>query len=348
MKSGRERINAVMEGKTPDRVPVICNLADQGAAELGMTLEEYYSLGENVAEGQLRMREKYGYDSLLGFFYSALEAELLGCRNVIFAKDGPPNVGHLIISKPRDIEKLRIPDDLTFLPKFREQLKCINILKEIEGGNYPVISVVTASFSLPPLLMGIEGWMRLFLTGPRDLCLQLLEKCSEFCVRHIQTLREAGTDLIAYANPVASATFLRYEQFRELALPWVIRDVGKAGPGDIIYFNGGGRINTLLETIMRETGLRAFHINPLDDIAEAKKILAGRALLIAAINDIRLINWTGEEIEREVRRIMDAGRPGSGFLFGTLMMPCYIPETSIRVMLEAAYRLGNYGSADKP
>jgi len=48
-----ERFVSLMQGKLPDRVPVICNLLDQGAKELNMSIEEYYSKGENVAEGQI-------------------------------------------------------------------------------------------------------------------------------------------------------------------------------------------------------------------------------------------------------------------------------------------------------
>ena len=83
MTTGMERFGALMSGQTPDRVPIICNLLDQGAKELGVSLREYYSRGDLVAEAQLRMREKYGYDTLLATFYSALDAEILGCRNII-------------------------------------------------------------------------------------------------------------------------------------------------------------------------------------------------------------------------------------------------------------------------
>ena len=63
-----------------DRIPVFCNLLDQGARELGLSLEEYYSSGELVAEAQLRMRERYGHDNVWSLFYVGKEAELLGCR----------------------------------------------------------------------------------------------------------------------------------------------------------------------------------------------------------------------------------------------------------------------------
>jgi uroporphyrinogen decarboxylase len=340
MMTGMERLQAVMTGRQPDRIPVLCNLLDQGAQELGMSMKEYYSLGENVAEGQLRMREKYGYDAVLGMFYVGMEAELFGCRNIVYAEDGPPNVGHMVIQSPEDIPGLQVPADFNDLPRFRELSSCIRILKERAAGRFPVIGVVTGSFSLPALLMGISGWMELFLCGDPDLRSMLLDKCSQFCSRQIEALREAGADLIVYTNSVATANFITLSQFKALALPSVLKDLQTVGTGGVVYFNGGGRINPHLSTLLEQTALRAFYINPFDDISEAKETLGGQALLVAAINDISLILWTEEDIEREVKRIMEAGKPGGGFIFSTLMMPCAIPEKNIRAMLDAAYRYG--------
>lgn len=343
MTTGMERFGALMTGATPDRVPIVCNLLDQGAGELGVALKHYYSSGDLVAEGQLRIREKYGYDTLLGMFYSALEAEVLGCRNIIYADDGPPNVGHLAIRTPEDIRELHIPDDLNDHPRFRQLSTCIRVLKKESQGRWPVLGVVTASFSLPAMLMGIGQWLDLFLNGDILLRDRLLELCSQFCSRQITALREAGADLIVYVNPVASATFITPAKFRELALPWVIRDLEAPGPEGVVFFNGGGKINPILADLKEHTGIGAYYLNPFDDITEARTILGQGPLIAAAINDIRLIDWSPQEIDREVERIMQAGKQAGGFIFGTLLMPFRIPEPNIRALVDAAIRHGSYG-----
>lgn len=343
MMTGMERFGALMSGRIPDRVPIVCNLLDQGARELGLSIRDYYASGERVAEGQLRMRDKYGYDTLIGMFYSALEAEVMGCRNIIYADYGPPNVGHLVIGSPKDIQQLHVPEDLNEHPRFRELATCIGILKEEARGRYPVLGVVTASFTLPALLMGIGQWMDLFLNGDSGLRDRLLETCSLFCSRQILALREAGADLIVYVNPVASATFIQPRKFRELALPWVLKDLEKCGPAGVVFFNGGGRINPILPDLLSGTGIGAYYLNPYDDIGEARSLLGPQALIAGAINDIRLIDWSPEEVESEVEKIMRAGKQAGGFIFGTLLMPFKIPEANIRAMVEAAIRHGSHG-----
>jgi uroporphyrinogen decarboxylase len=344
MITGMERLLAAVSGNTSDRVPVFCNLIDQGAKELGMTLKEYYSNGEYVAEGQLRMREKYGYDNLWSLFYVGKEAELLGCGKIVFAENGPPNVGEMVIRNREDISRLRVPDDMEAHPAFREPLKCLRILRSEAGGKYPICAYVTASMTLPAILMGMEKWVELLLTGPADLRDGLLTKCSDFFRKEITAYRNAGADIFVYSNPFGSTDFLPMKLFEELSLPWMERDLKPGGTQGVVYYCGGARMNPVIDRVLERLEISAYYLSPMDDISLGKKIIAGRALCAGVINDIPLIDWPRDEIRREVRRMMDEGMPGGKFLFGTLVMPYGIPETNIRAMLEAAYEFGSYGN----
>ena len=42
MITGMDRLAAAINGERGDRVPVFCNIFDQGAKELGVSIEEYY------------------------------------------------------------------------------------------------------------------------------------------------------------------------------------------------------------------------------------------------------------------------------------------------------------------
>ena len=220
MVTGNDRLAAIINDKIIDRVPVFCNLIDQGAKEMGLSSEEYFANGDYVAEAQLKMREKYGYDSLWSLFYAGKEAELLGCNKMIFSENGPPNVGHMIIKNYDDIYKFKVPDDLTSHPALKEPLKCLNILKKEAGGKYPICAYLTASMTLPAMLMGIEKWMELLLFGPTEIRDELLEKCSDFFAKHHAAYKNAGADVFVYANPFGSTDFVSMNQFNDLSLPW--------------------------------------------------------------------------------------------------------------------------------
>ena len=336
--NGWQRIQAVATGQLPDRIPVFYNLFEQGATELGLTIREYYSNPENVAEGQLRLRRKYDYDNLWGSFYVAKEAEMFGCRRMIFADNGPPNVGHLVLQTLEDIERLEVPADVFSHPGFADTRRCLEILSRESAGQYPVFAFVTSSTSLPALLMGAEKWLELLICGPFSLRDELLRKCSLFVQRHIQACRQAGAQLCVYAAPFSTPGMLTPALCREIGYPWIINDLSQPGPADIVLHGGGLPLAPLLPELVGKLPLAACYLHPFDDIAACKQVIAGRALCAGTINDIRLLSWTPAEVETEVHRILDAGVPGGGFCFGTLVMPFEIPAANIRAMMNAVSR----------
>ncbi|MDA8429752.1 MAG: uroporphyrinogen decarboxylase family protein [Geobacteraceae bacterium] len=342
MMTGMQRLTAAINGTLADRIPVFCNLLDQGARELGLPLEEYYRSGELVAEAQLRMRAKYGYDCLWSLFYVGKEAELLGCSRMIYAKDGPPNVGEMIIKKYDDIARLQVPDDIASHPAFAEELKCLRILKAEAGGRYPICAYLTASMTMPSLLMGMEKWLQMLMMGPHDLRDELLAKCSDFFRKQIAAYRAAGADVLVYSNPFGSTDVIPRRFFDELSLPWMERDLGPGGTAGVVYYCGSARFNKVIDAVIRRLGIGVYYLSPMDDIAEGKRLVAGRGLTCGVINDIMLLHWSATEIRAEVKRMIAAGKPGGKFLFGTLVMPYNIPEENIRTMLEAAYEFGRF------
>jgi uroporphyrinogen decarboxylase len=130
--------------------------------------------------------------------------------------------------------------------------------------------------------------------------------------------------------------------FQELSMPWMERDLKPVGTDGVVYYCGSARFNNVIEPVIERLGITVYYLSPMDDITQAKEIIAGRGLCCGVINDIKLIDWSREEIRADVRRIIEAGMPGGRFLFGTLLMPMAIPEESIRVMLDAAYEYGCY------
>jgi len=342
MITGMDRLVAAIKGEKSDRIPVFCNMIDQGAKEMGMSPEEYYSKGEYVAESQLRMQEKYGHDNLWSLFYVGKEAELLGCRKILYAKHGPPNVEEFVIKTYDDIERLEVPADLTAHPAFAEEQQCLNILKREAGGKSPICAYISSSMTIPAMLMGMEKWMELLFFGPAELREALLAKCHDFFVKEVKAYRDGGADVLVYSNPFGSLDTVPMKFFLAHSLPWIEKDISAVGTAGMVYYCGMSAFNKVIDTVLERTGLGVYYLSPWDDIAEGKRIINGRALTCGVINDIKLIDWSREEIRAEVKRMLDAGMPGGKFLFGTGVMPYFVPEENIRTMLEAAYEFGRY------
>lgn len=340
--NGMERLLAAVNGTPADRIPVFCNLIDQGAREMGLKPREYFADGALVAEAQLRLQRRWGHDNLWSLFYVGKEAELFGCRRMVYADDGPPNVGEMVIRSLDDIGRLQVPASVIDHPAFAEELRCLRLLREAEGGRTPICAYITATMTLPALLMGMEKWLPLLLNGPAGPRDELLAKCHELFVKEVAAYRAAGADVLVYSNPFGSTDIVPLKFIRERSLPWIRRDVEAVGSAGLVYYCGSARFNRVIDDVHAATGLQAWYLSPLDDVAEGKAAIAGRGLCCGVINDIPMIDWTPAEVRAEVRRLIEAGKPGGKFLFGTLLMPLRIPEANIAALMEAAVEYGSW------
>lgn len=337
-----EILVAAIGGQPAPRIPVFCNLLDQGARELGLCQRDYYASGENVAAAQLRMRARYGYDNVWSLFYVGKEAELLGCTDILYAEDGSPNVADFVIKDYDDIARLEVPEDITAHPAWTETATCLRILRDEVGATHPICAYLTASTTLPALLMGMEQWMELLLSGPADVRDELLRKCSEFFQKEVAAYRAAGANVLVYSTPFGSTYFVGKDRFREFSLPWMKRDLAPGGVGGIVYYCGMAPFNDVIETVRDELGIGVYYVSPLADLAQAKALIGQRGLTCGVIDDIKLIQWTPEQTRAEVKRMCEIGMPGGHFLFGTGVMPMAVPEANIRAMVDAAFEYGRW------
>jgi uroporphyrinogen-III decarboxylase len=340
---------AAITGEPAPRIPIFCNLLDQGARELGLNQQNYYADGENVARGQLQMNRRFGHDNVWSLFYVGKEAEFFGCQEILFADDGSPNVGEYVIKSWDDIPKLEVPENLTDHPAWRETARCMRILVDEVGETHPICAYLTASTSLPALLMGMEQWMELLMTGPADLRDLLLEKCSEFFHKEVAAYRDAGANVLVYSTPFGSPYFVGQKRFEAFSMPWMKRDLAPGGVGGIVYYCGMAPFNEVIPQVMDELDINIHYVSPLADLAEAKSTIQQRlsdggkaGLTCGVIDDIKMIHWSTGETRAEVQRMCEIGKPGGHFLFGTGVMPMAIPEKNIHAMLEAAFEYGRY------
>lgn len=333
-------LDAAIKGKPAPRIPVFCNLLDQGAHELGLSPKEYFNNGASVAEAQLRLLQRYGHDNVWSLHYVGKEAELLGCREILFANDGPPNVADFVIKTWDDIAKFEIPADITQHPAWETVADCLTFLRREVGDTHPVCAYVTASTTLPAILMGMDKWMELLLLGPAELRDELLRKCTLFVQQNIAALRAAGANLLVYSSPFGSSYFVNKKILQTLIMPWMRQDLQPGGVDDVVYYCGMAPFNDVINDVFEQLHIQAHYISPLADLAEAKRLIHNRGLTCGVIDDIKMIHWSAAETRAEVKRIIDIGKPGGHFLFGTGVMPMAVPETNIKAMLEAAFEYG--------
>jgi uroporphyrinogen decarboxylase len=72
-------------------------------------------------------------------------------------------------------------------------------LREEVGNTHPICAYLTASTTLPAILMGMDKWMELLMSKKGELVElreELLRKCSDFFQKEIAAYRAAGANVL--------------------------------------------------------------------------------------------------------------------------------------------------------
>ena len=321
----------------PDRVPVFLLLTMHGAKELGMSIEQYFSKGTQVAEGQLRMREKYGHDCYYPFFYAPIETQAMG-GDVIFRADGPPNSGAPIVD-PSSIARFN-PPKIEDCAQLVEVLESIRIIKE-KDAEAPIIAVAISPFSLPVMQMGFEAYLQIILED-RPRFWELMEKNITFSTAWANAQLAAGATAICYFDPVSSPTMIPRELFLETGHPIADRMLAAIN-GPVATHLASGRSHEVALDIAA-SGAAVLGASMDDDLAALKETCRGKITILGTLNGIAMRGWDQKTAEQEVKACIEKAGPGGGFILADNHgeIPWQVPEEVLHHIVRAAHKWGRY------
>lgn len=334
-----ERVLTTLSHKEPDRVPLFLLATMHGAKELGMSIKEYFSKGENVAEGQIRLNKKYGTDCFYPFFYAPLEVEGFG-GEVIFTEDGPPNSGRPFIN---DIEKIKnlVAPKVKNTKVFHKVLKSIQILKEHAKDETPIIAVVMSPFSLPVLQLGFEKYLDI-MHFRKDLFEQLMRVNEAFCADWANAQLEAGATAICYFDPVSSSTIIPRELYLETGFHIGKRTIAQIKGPTATHFASGNCLP--LADILPQTGTAVVGVSSQEDIGTLKEAFKNKLTVLGNMNGIEMRRWTPEETQNIVRKIIQDAAPGGGFILSDNHgeIPYQVADEVLFAISDAVHEYGVY------
>ncbi len=334
-----QRVFTALGHHEPDRVPFFLLTTMHGSKELGLSIKDYFSKAEHVAEGQIRLREKYGHDCLYSFFYAPVEVEAWG-GEVIYAADGPPNSGTPFIGHAEMISRLVMPE-IKKTPCLMKVLEATSMMKSRVGDDCPIIGVVMSPFSVPVMQMGFGAYLDLIMEQP-ELFARLIRINADFCVTWANAQLEAGATAICYFDPVSSPTIIPRDIFirtgHEIAC-----DTLKRINGPPAIHLASGRVLPIMEDLIR-TGAAVVGVSCIESLAELKRVSRGRIGLLGNLNGIEMRRWSAAETESRVRAAIAEGAPGGGFILADNHgeIPWAVPDETLMAIADAVRRWGRY------
>ena len=373
--TSRERMAVAMRHGTPDRVPVMCQLAlGHYFLRSGGDAIDIWHDGEAFAAALVSLQRRYGFDGILvnlpgrdpQWRRQVDRVEAVGRDRHVVWRDGrvtvcpPDDNPHVFLPdrKTRPLPRLEDlePDRLLYLEPYGLvglswpctsfppwQWDTIRRVRELA----PDVSVhgeVFSPFSQLCEAVGVDEVLIALKTDPGRVksCLDAL--CGgtvELMAGHVA----AGADAVLVSSAYAGGSLLSPRQYCEFVLPFEARVVSGFKvrcPGTPVYTHTCGAIGDRLE-LLEETGTDG--IDTLDppplgdvDLAEAKRRVGERLFLKGNVDPVgTVLLGSPETVRADAARRIAIGAPGGGYVLSTACsVPPGAPPDNVQQLRAAA------------
>lgn len=336
--NGYERIRAALEGRRPDRVPVMLHNFLMAAREAGYSQRRFREDPAAVAASFIRAVETYGYDGVLVDVDTATVAEALGV-GVDHPEDLParavrPRIADL--AEARDLP----PADLAAHPRVQVWLEAVRRLKAHFGGQVFVRgNCDQAPYSLASMLRGPEDWMMdLVDERNREDAHALLDHCAGAAGDFIRLMAAAGADMVSNGDSPAGPDLVSPLMYGEFAQPYERRLACEAHALGLPYALHICGDTTRILGGMLATGADALELDYKTDVGTARDALRGRAVFIGNIDPSGVLALgTPALVEARTRALLEVFAGVPGFILNAgCAIPAETPPANLRALIAAA------------
>ena len=347
-QSDINRLLKVLHHQETDRLPHIeLWVTSQAVYEYVLERKLPYAIGDAAEGGQsitpkddVEFARRLGQDAVLCNFNwrpnNVFEKALDGTRHYVGGS----------IKTMADLENLEPPTPIG------EQLRHLErYLHAAQGTGVGIIPNLTSFFDSAMLAIGVTDALYMFYDNPA-----LINKLMDTLLTHQEKVMQAICDrfgaevaLVMVNDDIAynSGLLIRPGMFIEIFPERMKRLIAPAkANGKLVLMHTDGKMEKVLP-ILYEVGINIVHpVEPeSNDLAEVKKMWAGRMAFIGNIHTPLLAYGSSEEIEAKVKEYCMQVAPGGGYVLGssTSIMDG-IPPVNFVTMVAAVHKYGRYGS----
>ncbi|RJQ46571.1 MAG: hypothetical protein C4534_02455 [Gaiellales bacterium] len=335
--NSRERVLAVLAGRTPDTVPIIPVLDGYYAPRvIDRPNDECFLDGACMAEALAAAFDRFGYDGALAEMGLGSEPNVLGCPVEVEGHDVPLVVG-TVVDEPADIDRIGVPD-----PWADGKMEPVERLVELVGSRGVVLGSVRSPFEYAATVRGLYEFMTDFYRDPRFVQ-ELIEAVKPATVAVGRALAAAGADAIVLKDSFASCSMISPEHYLEFAWPAEAEAIGELKSfAPVILHICRNSMPILAE--MARTGADALEIDSPVDLARAREAAGSGVILKGNIDAAEVIGkGTAADVAAAVKEAMEAARGAGGFILSTGdSIPVFAPEENIKALVEAGREYGKY------
>src|SRR5512136_1075986 len=110
-----ERVQAAIDLREPDRVPVDLHNFQPAARAMGVSMADVFRDGELLAEAMMKAWREFGHDMILLENGTACNAQACGVQ-VVYRDDAAPAAHIPVITRLEEVDTLEVPDPYGAFP----------------------------------------------------------------------------------------------------------------------------------------------------------------------------------------------------------------------------------------
>jgi uroporphyrinogen decarboxylase len=339
-----QRVQRVLQGGLPDRVPVLMQNFQNTAFLAGMTLGEYCLNGERMAQAQVAAWERFGYDFIDIENGTAAMAEAVGCQ-VEYPVLEPPRVLRPALNSLQSVDLLAQVDP-TRHAHLPELLKAVRLTRQRVGGRACIVGQADQGpFSLAGLVVGMEDWLMALLDPELEgACVRLLEYCYQQVLSFCLAQASAGADFVEIGDSLAGPDVCSPRLYRKFAFPFerrLAQELNRKNIPLILHICGNA---TPIIRDMAATGAALLEIDYKVDGPQCRLATQESVVLVGDVDPSGVMALgTPEDVQKASRKaILTYGAQGRFVLSPGCSLPYNSPPENTIAMVEAAYMYGNY------
>lgn len=311
----KTRLLAALEGKPVDKVPV-CSVTQTGIVELmdevGAAWPEAHTNPELMAKLAIANYELSGLEAVRLPYCLTVLVEAMGCQINMGTKNRQPSV--IEHPYPKSLDGAAIPADLLQKGRIPVVLEAIKIVREKVGPDVPIIGGMEGPITVASDLISVKSFMK-WSIKKTDLFEQALDLATEAAIAYANAMVEAGADVIAIADPVASPDLMSPDTFKQFLQSRLQKFSSSVNSVTVLHICG--KVNAILSD-MADCGFEGLSVEEkIGNAIEGKKIIGDRARLVGNVSSpFTLLPGPIDKIKAEAKVALEGGidvlAPGCG------------------------------------
>lgn len=290
--NGYERIDAVLNKKTPDRLPVMLHNFMPAARKAGYTMKEFRDDPKKMAHCFLSFAINYALDGILVDVDTTLLAGAMGA-GVDYPIDEPARVIGPSDSNIDMIYELADPKKLYTDERIGIYLECISILRKEAGGEiYIRGNADQGPFSLAMLLYGMQDFLiDLMDEEKKESILKLIQKCLDIDIEFHKLVKQAGADCTSFGDSSCGPDLISRSHYLEYAMPFHVKLKHKLDEQDIkCICHICGNLDNIINDVA-SIGFAGIEADHKTNIQNAHDVLKDRCVMFGPIDPVGIFRF---------------------------------------------------------